>query len=33
LPALREVRKQSRVAATAQEAILRITGQPVPTWF
>lgn len=33
LPALREVLKQSRVTATAQEAILRITGQPVPTWF
>jgi hypothetical protein len=33
LPALRQVRKLSRVAATADEAILKITRQPVPTWF
>lgn len=33
LPALREVLKITRVAATAEEAILKINRQPVPTWF
>jgi len=33
LPALRELLKITRVAATAEEAILRITRQPVRTWY
>jgi Protein of unknown function (DUF2961)/HEAT repeats len=33
LPALREVLKISRVTATAEEAILKINKQPVPTWY
>lgn len=33
LPALREMLKISRVAATAEEAILKINKQPVQTWF
>jgi hypothetical protein len=33
LPALREVLKITRVTATAEEAILKITKQPVPTWY
>jgi len=32
LPALRELLKITRVAATAEEAILKITQQPVRTW-
>ena len=32
LPALREVLKITRVTATAEEAILKINKQPVPTW-
>jgi len=33
LPALREVLKITRVTATAEEAILKINKQPVPTWY
>jgi len=33
LPALREVLKLTRVTATAEEAILKINKQPVPTWY
>jgi hypothetical protein len=33
LPALRQVLKLSRVTASAEEAILKITRQPVPTWY
>ncbi len=33
LPALREILKFSRVTASAEEAILKITKQPVPTWY
>ncbi|HVO97901.1 MAG TPA: DUF2961 domain-containing protein [Bryobacteraceae bacterium] len=33
LPALRQVLKITRVTATAEEAILKINRQPVPTWF
>jgi hypothetical protein len=33
LPALRELLKITRVAATAEEAILKITKQPVRTWY
>jgi hypothetical protein len=33
LPALRQVLKQTRVTATAEEAILKINKHPVPTWF
>lgn len=32
LPALQKVRKMHRVAYVAEEAILRINGQPVPVW-
>jgi hypothetical protein len=32
LPALQTVRKMHRVAYVAEEAILRINGQPVPEW-
>jgi HEAT repeat protein len=31
--ALRQVLKLSRVTASAEEAILKINRQPVPTWF
>jgi hypothetical protein len=33
LPALREMLKVTRVAATAEEAIIKITRQPVRTWY
>jgi HEAT repeat protein len=33
LPALREVLKITRVTATAEEAILKINRQPVPSWY
>jgi HEAT repeat protein len=33
LPALHEALKLHRVTASAEEAILRIQGKPVPTWF
>ena len=33
LPALREVLKITRVTAAAEEAILKINRQPVPTWY
>jgi hypothetical protein len=33
LPVLREVLKLTRVTATAEEAILKINKQPVPSWF
>ena len=33
LPALRELLKITRVTATAEEAILRITKKPVPVWY
>jgi len=32
LPALQEAVKMLRVTYTAQEAILKIEGKPVPTW-
>ena len=33
IPALQEVMRTHRVAATAEEAILKITKKPVPSWF
>jgi hypothetical protein len=33
LPALRQVLRITRVTATAEEAILKINRQPVPTWY
>jgi HEAT repeat protein len=33
LPALQQVLKMRRVGSAAQEAILRIEGKPVPTWW
>lgn len=33
LSALRQVLKQTRVTATAEEAILKITRKPVPAWY
>ena len=33
LPALQQALKMPRVTYTAQEAILRIKKEPVPTWF
>jgi len=33
LPALHEALKLHRVTGSAEGAILRITGKPVPTWF
>jgi hypothetical protein len=33
LPALRQILKVSRVTASAEEAILKINKQPVPTWY
>lgn len=33
LPSLRQVLKITRVTATAEEAILKINRQPVPTWY
>jgi hypothetical protein len=33
LPALRKARGMYRVTYTAEEAILKITGQTVPTWY
>lgn len=32
LPALRQAHENPRIAATVQEAIVRIEGKPVPTW-
>jgi hypothetical protein len=33
LPALQQALKMHRVTYTAQEAILKIKKEPVPTWF
>ena len=33
LPALREARSRYRVTATIDEAILKIEGKPVPSWW
>jgi hypothetical protein len=33
LPALEQAVKVNRLSASAQEAILRIEGKPVPTWW
>jgi len=33
LPALEQTIKENRVSASAREAILRIEGKPVPTWW
>jgi len=33
VPALEQAMKMHRVSATAEEAILKINGKPVPTWF
>ena len=33
VPALERAMKMHRVSATAEEAILKINGKPVPTWF
>ena len=33
LPALEQTLKMSRLSASAQEAILKIEGKPVPTWW
>jgi hypothetical protein len=33
LPALEQALKMHRVSYAAQEAILKIKGQPVPAWY
>jgi len=33
LPALQQVLKKRRIGSAAQEAVLKIEGKPVPTWW